>query len=243
MGAPLFVKGRRPALLTPLGEECAEKAFAIVAQIDALRSLAGADDRAGRVTLGFVPTTLQTILPVVLDRLRVDFPALRVAVRSGLSRELSNMVAGREVDFAYLSSPIDPNALVRLHEVGAEPLVLVTSQHTPKGGVMELLRQNPYIAFSRSTWLGAQIAGHLAQIGHMGEPEIELDSIDAIEGLVARGFGVSVVPQRLLAPPLETTLNCFPLFRPAPVRRMMLATPRHCCRQTLLKCLSGIARG
>jgi len=60
-----------------------------------------------------------------------------------------------------------------------------------------------YIDVSCNTWLGAEIAGHLVQSGHAGEPDIELDSIDAIEHLVALDFGVSVVPQRLLAPPLE----------------------------------------
>ncbi len=243
LGAPLFVKGRRPALLTPLGEEVAEKAQAIVAQLDALKALGGADDVAGRVTLGFVPTTLQTLLPVVLERLRADFPDLRVSVRSGLSRQLAKLVAEGDVDFAFLSSPIEHNPQLRLLEIGQEPLMLVTSKKTPKGRVADLLRQNPYIAFNRNTWLGAQIARHLLQTGYLGEPDIELDSIDAIEHLVAQGFGVSVVPQRLMAAPLEETLQSYALSQPAPVRRMMLATPRHCRRQTLRECLSNIAAG
>ncbi len=243
LGAPLFVKGRRPALLTPLGEEVAEKAFGIVEQLDALKSLAGIDDVGGRVTLGFVPTTLQTLLPVVLERLRADFPDLRVSVRSGLSRELAEMVADGDVDFAFLSSPIEHNPLLRLLEIGREPLMLVTAKQRLHGRVVDLLRQNPYIAFSRNTWLGAQIARHLLQVGYLGEPDIELDSIDAIEHLVARDFGVSVVPQRLMAAPLEAALKCYTLSQPAPVRRMMLAMPRHCRRQTLLDCLSRIAAG
>ena len=243
LGAPLFVKGRRPALLTPLGEEISERARGIVDQLDGLKALASADNLGGRIKLGFVPTTLQTLLPVVLNRLRSDFPDLRVAVRSGLSSDLAKMVEDHHIDFAFLSAPVSDPALIRLHEIGSEPLYLVMTKTTAliRGKEADILRQNPYIAFSRSTWLGSQIAKYLTQSGYTPEPEIELDSFDAIEHLVAQGFGVSIVPQRLLAAPLQDNLHCIALGHPAPVRRVMLATPRHCQRQTVLRCLSNIA--
>ncbi|MBV1866086.1 MAG: LysR family transcriptional regulator [Rhodobacteraceae bacterium] len=245
LGASLFIKGRRPAMLTPLGEEIAEKAREIMDRLDDLKALAGADDLGGRVTLGFVPTTLQTLLPVVLERLRCEFPDLKVAVRSGLSSELAKMVEDHNIDFAFLSAPVSDPAMIRLHEIGSEPLFLVMAQNahaTSPAKPADILRQTPYIAFSRSTWLGKQIASHLTQSGHIVEPEIELDSFDAIEHLVARGFGVSIVPQRLLAAPLQETLHCISLGPRAPERRVMLATPRHCQRQTLLHCLTQIAK-
>ncbi len=243
LGAPLFVKGRRPALLTPLGEEISERARDIVDQLDGLKALASADNLGGRIKLGFVPTTLQTLLPVVLERLRSEFPNLRVAVRSGLSSDLAKMVEDQHIDFAFLSAPVSDPALIRLHELGSEPLFLVQAKSatSERAKEAEILRQNPYIAFSRTTWLGAQIASYLTQGGYKVEPEIELDSFDAIEHLVARGFGVSIVPQRLLAAPLQDSLQCITLGQPAPVRRVMLATPRHCQRQTVLRCLSNIA--
>ncbi len=242
LGAALFIKGRRPAILTPLGEEIADKAREIVTQLDNLKSLANTDDLGGKVTLGFVPTTLQTLLPVALGILREEFPEMQVCVRSDLSNQLAKMIESRDIDFAFLSAPVSENDMIRLYEIGAEPLFLVTAKHnTSLTRQADILRQNPYIAFNRNTWLGQQIASHLTQRGLSVEPAIELDSIDAIEHLVARDFGVSIVPQRLLAAPLEQFLRCLPLGTPAPVRRVMLATQRHCHRQTLLHRLTGIA--
>jgi len=242
LGASLFIKGRRPAMLTPMGEEIAEKAREIIDQLDDLKSLTGADDLGGRITLGFVPTTLQTLLPVALERLRSEFPQLQVSVRSDLSSHLASAVENRDIDFAFLSAPVSVHSKVRLHEIGSEALFLVTAKNnTSLDKQADILRQNPYIAFSRHTWLGEQIAHHLTQRGLLLEPSIELDSMDAIEHLVARGFGVSIVPQRLLAAPLEQTLRCLALGSPAPVRRVMLATPQRCHRQTLLHCLKTIA--
>jgi len=243
LGAVLFIKGRRPARLTPRGEEIAEKAREIMDQLDELKSLAGTDDLGGKVTLGFVPTTLQTLLPVALERLRQGFPQLQVSVRSGLSSELATAVEDRDIDFAFLSAPVSTCSQVRLHEIGAEPLFLVTAkENSSLDRQADILRHNPYIAFSRTTWLGEQITTHLNRLGLSLEAVIELDSMDAIEHLVARDFGVSIVPQRLLAAPLENTLRCLALTSPAPVRRVMLATPLQCHRQTLLHCLKTITR-
>ncbi|MFV2033962.1 MAG: LysR family transcriptional regulator [Halocynthiibacter sp.] len=242
LGAGLFIKGRRPAMLTPLGEEIAEKARDIVTRLEALKSLAGADDIGGRITIGFVPTTLQTLLPVVLERLRKDFPDLQVSVRSGLSGQLAKAVEDGDIDFAFLSAPLTEQPLVRLHEIGTEQLFLVTAKsNTSRPREADILLHNPYIAFSRNTWLGGQIRAHLAHKGLPLEPAIELDSFDAIEYLVERGFGVSIVPQRLRAAPLQNNLRCLALGPSAPKRRVMLATPQRCRRQTLLRCLTGIA--
>lgn len=243
LGAPLFEKGRRPARLTPLGEEIAEKARDIIDQIDALRSIAIADDLEGRVSIGFVATTLQTLLPVALARLRRDFPDLQVSVHSNLSDKLAESVENRQLDFAFLTAPVSAHPMVRLHEIGIEPLYVVTAKsNKTRARTADILQQNPFISFNQKTWLGQQIAAQLAQQGIYVEPQIELDSFDAIEYLVAQDFGVSILPQRLLASPLGGELRCTPFGTPIQRRALMLATPRHCRRQTLLACLKGIAK-
>jgi DNA-binding transcriptional LysR family regulator len=241
LAAPLFEKGRRPAKLTPLGEEVADRAREIVRSLDELKLLHDVDDTSGSITLGFVPTTLQKLLPVVLEVLRAEFPGLQVSVRSGLSNALAKSVGDGDIDFAFLSAPLAKLPPIRLYEIGVEKLFLIVAKNdTGRPGEADVLRRNPYIAFARSTWLGGQIENHLNQLGLKIDPAIELDSIDAIENLVARGFGASIVPQRLLAAPLEQNLRCLPLSEPAPVRRLMLAAPALCRRQTLLACLTGV---
>ncbi|MCP5038785.1 MAG: LysR family transcriptional regulator [Rhodobacteraceae bacterium] len=242
IGADLFIKGKRPTILTPLGEVIALEAQEIVRRTENLRALTQADDVAGQVRLGFVPTTLETLLPVVLERLRRQFPELQVFVRSGLSERLASDIDAGALDFAFLSAPTMTRTPVQLFEIGTERLFLITA-HTNKSDpqLQQILDENTYIAFNRDTRLGGDIAEFLARQGLGGDPAIELDSIDAIENLVARGFGVSVVPQRLLAPPLETNLRCIPLSSPAPIRRLMLAASPYCRRKTLRKTLARIA--
>ena len=247
LGGPLFIPGRRPATLTPLGLEAAERARDILAGIDGLRALNAGDDTGGQIAIGFVPTTLQTLLPRVLRHLQARFPALGVSVRSGLSAELGRGIEAQALDFAFLTSPLDLPPQIDLTEIAEEPLFVIDdgSGARPRSD-LDILRARPYIAFSRKTWLGRRIDAVLARRGLTARPPIELDSVDAVEHLVAEGLGASVVPQRLGAPPLAERLRCTPFLdegRPV-VRRLMLAAHRNSRRETLKReIVSALAPG
>jgi DNA-binding transcriptional LysR family regulator len=234
LGAPLFVPGKRPATLTPFGQQVITRARRIVAEAEELRGLAKGDETGGRIAIGFVPTTLQTLLPRVLSRLRRDYPDLGVAVRSGFSDPLARDVANQELDFAFITSSSDLPGEVSATLIAEEPLVVIAPPDaSPPRNVAEALRGYPYVAFSGETRLGRQIAAMLEGEGHDVEEQIALDSIDAIEKLVALGLGVSIVPQRLLAPALADRLHCLPFGGRAGVRRLILATPRGSRRHSL----------
>jgi DNA-binding transcriptional LysR family regulator len=237
----LFVKGKRPATLTAMGQIYCEKARDILAGVDDLRRLGEGDSTSGEISIGFVPTTLQTLLPVVLAGLRDSYPELQINVRSGLSVELAQEVGGQSLDFALLTAPTAPDPNTRLTEVGREKLFLVASLEIEvPARALDLLRQAPYIAFARNTWLGGQIETSLLERGLLLRPAIELDSIDAIENLVAGGFGNSIVPQRLLAPPLGERMCCLPFTGPGAERRLMLASHRGSNRQTLRESIARL---
>jgi DNA-binding transcriptional LysR family regulator len=234
LGGKLFVPGKRPAMLTAMGHEAVDKARAILQQLDGLRALGASDSTGGKISIGFVPTTLQTLLPKVLFHLQHRFPMLSVSVRSGLSSELGQAVAAQELDFAFLTSPAELPPHIALTEIAEEPLLVIDNGALRKPvDDLDILRAQPYIAFSRKTWLGRQIDEKLAQRGFDQRPPIELDSIDAIEKLVILGLGASIVPQRFLAAPLAKRLRCTPFGAQGMVRRLTLASHRTGQRETL----------
>lgn len=238
LGRAVLVKGRRPARLTPFGLTLAARAEQVLADLDALAGLASPDSTTGEISIGFVPTTLQTLLPVVLGRLRTRFPDLSVRVTSGLSDDLANGVETGRLSYAYLTAPTAALPGLHLSDVGREPLCVVAPPGTvlPPDPLAALARQ-PVIGFSRTTWLGAQIAALLAPLGIT--PSIEIDSIDAVENLVARGFGASVVPQRLYARPLSETMACATL--PDASRRLVFAAHPGDDRATVRRALAEFA--
>jgi DNA-binding transcriptional LysR family regulator len=243
LGRDVFIKGRRPAQFTSFGDKFCTLAGPVVADYDRLMRTSVGDSIEGLVRIGFVSTTFQTLLPIVLDTLRHAYDQLEVNAVSGLSDELAGRVEREELDFAFVSAPTETAGNLRLVEYARESLHIVA----PLGldipdNPLELLETRPFIGFAGSSWLGAQIHAALREIGVRVKQIVELDSIDAIEALVTNGAGVSVVPQRLFAGDLGQRMQCLDFPVRNNQRILSLIYHRENDRARILKTLIDIPR-
>ena len=219
----LFDRRSRPPRLTDSGKQIATLAVEVNNLIDTIRTVAAGHTVAGTISIGFVPTTLRTVLPKVLNQLRAQYPQLRVSVKSGLSGELAAMVIQRQIDYALLTSPIVEMPELSITEIALEPLYVIAP--LSQAGVAndaELARSMPFVAFNKKTWLGRQIATRLQSRRIVVDEMMEVDSLDVIEELVADGFGVSIVPQRLETRRLSEDLLRIPFCQPTESRKLVL---------------------
>ena len=229
LDAALFERGNRPVTLTPDGARIAGIADEVLGRLAQIEGIAGGSETPGSVTLGFVPTTVHYLLPRVLEALREAWPELQVHVRSGLSGELSTAVAHGELDYALLTAPVTEIPELEFTAVASEPFYAIGPARL--AGIdsdAKLLRSMPYIAFNRRTWVGQHIAARLQQRGIHVSDAIEIDSLEAIENLVVRGFGVSIVPRRLHDPVNTGRLLQIPFGSPVDTRELVLV--RHAGR-------------
>lgn len=221
LGVALVDRATRPPRLTAQGAALVERAHRVAALIDEIRGLGSADPLAGSLAVGVVPTEMVHLLPPALARLRRRHPQLGLSVRTGLSSELAQAVRGGELDAALVTGPeIVPEGLV-LHEVAREPLALIAPAEAAEQGEAALLAAHPFIWFSRATWAGQQIERLIEARGLKPRAAMEADSLEAIEALVAHGLGVSVVPERVLAP-RAPGLRRLPFGDPPTERRLAL---------------------
>lgn len=226
LGAELFDRGRRPVALTVEGARIANIAGEILDQLETIKQVANGAESMDSVAIGFIPTTVQYLLPRVLQALGREFPELQVRVKSGLSGELAAAVARRELDYALLTTPAVEIPELDITAVASEPFYVIAP--ADRAGVSaddELLRSMPYIAFSRRTWVGQHIAAKLQQRGIHIRESIEIDSLEAIENLVAMGFGVSIVPRRLHAASNPENILQIPFGTPVDTRQLALVQP------------------
>jgi len=240
IGSLLFDRSTRPPKLTPFGRDYVLKAREVIAKLDDLTALSAKDRVEGKVAFGFVPTTLQTILPMILRKLGQQFPELQVTACSGPSSSLAASVADGTLDFAFLTAPSQPAESLVIDDIAQERLFVIAPSDTPDGmDAVELLLHNPYIAFSSESWLGQQIIANLSALDIPINPVIELDSINAVEHLVTQGFGVSIVPQRLFAGDLADRMLCLPFGPKENSRRLVLASHSHSNRITIRRTMLG----
>ena len=225
LGIALVDRSQRPPRLTPRGAALVEQARRMAALEDEIRALGSDQALAGSLAVGVVPTEMVHLLPPALARLRALHPRLAIRVRTGLSSELAQMVRGAELDVAVATRPdIAPEGLV-LHDIAREPLVVIAPGDATEKTDAELIAAHPFIWFSRKTWAGQQIERLLHGRGLRPTEAMEVDSLEAIESLVAHGLGVSVVPERPGArpgAPLAATLRRLPFGNPQAARHLAL---------------------
>ena len=225
LGAELFDRGSRRVALTAEGVRIARLAGEVIDKIENIRLEASGAKTSGSVSIGFIPTCVHNLLPRVLEALRQQFPELQVSVKSGLSGELAAAVARRELDYALLTAPAIEIAELEITAIASEPFYAIGPVNVKVDSDAELLRSMPYIAFNKNTWVGQYIAARLQQRGiHLTE-SIEIDSLEAIENLVADGFGVSIVPRRLHAHFDQEKLVQVPFGNPIDTRQLALVQP------------------
>jgi DNA-binding transcriptional LysR family regulator len=225
LGVLLVDRARRPPRLTARGAALVEQARRMAALVDEIRALGSDEVLAGSLAVGVVPTAMVHLLPPALARLRALHPKLAIQVRTGLSSELAQAVRMAEIDVAVATRPdITPEGLA-VHEIAREPLVVIAPPDTAEDSDAELIAAHPFIWFSRKTWAGQQIERLLHARGLHPREAMEVDSLEAIEALVAHGLGVSVVPERPrtpLAAPLPPTLRRLPFGNPQAARHLAL---------------------
>ena len=221
LGIALVDRAQRPPRLTARGTALVEQARSMAALEDEIRALGSDQALAGSLAVGVVPTAMVHLLPPALARLRALHPKLAIRVRTGLSSELAQAVRGAEIDVAVATRPdIAPEGLT-LHEIAREPLVVIAPANATELTDTDLIAAHPFIWFSRKTWAGQHIERLLHARGLRPSETMEVDSLEAIESLVAHGLGVSVVPERPGAP-LPETLRRLPFGTPQAARHLAL---------------------
>lgn len=191
----LFDRSARTVVLNSQGRALLPRAAELLRLYDTMPFGAGKDEIGGALALGAIPPTFERLLPDALLRMRQRNPRVAVRVATGVSSDLVGRVERGELDAAIVAEP--PFKLSRglvWHPIVAEPLVLLVSSRTKVTTLASVLQQSTFIGISRQSWTGQLVHAMLRRHRLAVHEAMELDSLDTICAMVARGFGVSIMP-------------------------------------------------
>jgi DNA-binding transcriptional LysR family regulator len=231
LGTELFARTGRGVRLTESG-----RAFLPYAQ----RSLqAVAEGRSavadivlgggGELAIGAAPAVSTYVLPIILERYHATHPNVQLAVRTGHSEEVLDLVLHDEVEIGLIRALRHPDVeSVPLYE---DELVLVCHPEHPfavPGEIdIEELGGERVILFDRTSSYHDLTATLLREGGVVPRGLMELDNIDATKKMVRQGLGVAMVPYTAAADELEAgTLHAIRIVDATPVRRRIVAIRR-----------------
>ena len=195
LGATLFTRLPRGIQLTPAGRVFLDRARRILREAEfAYTELKDRNiELRGTVTLGLSPTLAPLLAPDCLTQIATDFPGIQLKIVEAFTATLlDQMIAGR-LDVAVLTNS-PRTTLFQIDPAVSEEMVVVTPPGAhgikPYYTINELCREPVVVTSALRTMLDEQLRRH----GRHLTVAAELDSVEAIRRLVARGQATTLMP-------------------------------------------------
>src|SRR5436190_13250365 len=235
LGVRVIERNRRAVRPTPAGAALIDRADAILAQLDAaeeeVAAIAGA--RGGRLRMASFPTAGATLMPVAIATFGAAHPDVELSLAEGEPEDMVPRLRGGEFDLALLFEfrgvGEKLGAGMRRFELLEDPMRLAL----PSGHPLAAKASIGLGDLSGEAWVQTSApspcARHVVRACHAAgfEPNVAFESDDyqTVQGLVAAGVGVALIPELALTSVREDI--AIRSLRPrSPVRRVLAATPR-----------------
>ncbi len=211
LGIALFDRNTRHVTVNPAGEEFLGQARDALSLLETATTRAQAAGRgeAGALAIGMVGSAMLAPIPRVLRTYRHHYPQVQVSFTELTTAGQVEHLRSGTLDVGFLRPPLPApaNTELELTTVSREPLLaaLPTDHRLAQRRRVPLraLANEPFVRTPRHLGAGFydQLTALCRQAGF--EPHVAQEAVrmDTITGLVASGFGVSIVPSSVATRP------------------------------------------
>src|SRR5271165_3445229 len=232
-GLKLLERHPRGVSLTAAGQTLLGHAEGILARLEsaeeALAAIAGL--RGGRLRMASFPTAGATLMPLAIATFRASYPDVELTLAEGEPEEIAPRLGAGELDLALLfefagETPLrEGNTRVELLE---DPMYLALPREHALAGRQKLRLHDLHGEAWVQTSQTSPCARHVVRCCHEAgfEPNVSFESDDyqTVQGLVAAGVGVALIPELALSVVREdVTIRA--LSPAPPVRQVVAAVP------------------
>ncbi len=229
-GMTLLERGPRGVRLTGAGRTLVEHAEGILARLQAaeeeLAALAGL--RGGQLRMASFPTAGATLMPVAIAAFRASYPEVELTLAEGEPEEIAPRLRTGEFDLALLFEFDDVEEDLKRVELLEDPLYLALPRGHRLAGKRALrlqeLRGEAWVQTSQSSPCARHVVRSCHAAGFEPNVSFESDDYQTVQGLVAAGVGVALIPELALTFVREDIVVRALSPRP-PVRSVIAALP------------------
>lgn len=214
-GLALLERRPRNVSLTAAGQTLMGHAEAVLADLDAaetaLAQIAGL--RGGRLRMASFPTAGATLMPLAIATFRARHPAVELSLAEGEPEEIVPRLRAGELDLALLfefdtaggeaGEPDRLDAGLNRVELLEDPLYLALprAHRLAKRRRLRLedLRGEAWVQTSAQSACARHVVRSCHAAGYEPNVAFESDDYQTVQGLVAAGVGVALIPELALS--------------------------------------------
>ncbi|MEM8973105.1 MAG: LysR family transcriptional regulator [Pseudomonadota bacterium] len=230
LAAKLIDRTTRNMQLTSVGEQLYPRVLHWLSEMESTYEEISTKGQlsSGHVKIACLASVAINVLPSVLMAFRDTHPGVRISISDGNGAFVEDSVLGRNTDFGIAGGPIRSPDLT-ITPLFDEPYCVLCPQDHPlanrqKGVPWAELANYDFISLSSQTNIWQQLSG----IGELSEvmptPVHEVSQLVTLWGLVAKGFGISVLPRSACAE--QPTYKILPLTNPPLTRGVGVITAK-----------------
>jgi DNA-binding transcriptional LysR family regulator len=232
-GTTLVIRDRRGIRPTAAGATLVEHAEAIFAQIEAaeeeLAAVLGV--RGGRLRVASFPSAGATLMPLAVAIFRRGHPDVTLTLAEGEPEEIAPRLRAGEFDLALLFEfpgvAAQLQARLRVVTLLEDPMhVALPAEHrlaAKRALKLSDLRHEDWVQTSESSACARHVVRLCLAAGFEPRVSFESDDYETVQGLVAAGVGVALVP-RLALSHVHPRIVVRELSPRTPARKVVAAT-------------------
>ena len=254
-GATLIVRDRSGVRPTAAGASLVENAEGIFARIEAAETELAAvlGVRAGRLRMASFPSAGATLMPLAIATFRERHPDVALTLAEGEPEEIAPRLRAGEFDLALLfefpGTRERHGARLRTQLLLEDPmLVVLPAEHALAGKpalALADLRDQDWVQTSAKSPCARHVVRSCVAAGYEPKVTFESDDYETVQGLVAAGVGVALIP-RLALTYVHPGIVVRALAPRSPARRVVAATIGAAgvspAARTMIKVLAEVAK-
>jgi len=235
-GVPLIERTRGGARPTAAGAALAGHVGGILAQLEAAEDEIAAivAGHGGHLRTASFPTAGASLMPRAIAAFRGSHPGVEVSLAEGEPEEIAPRLRAGEFDLALLFEFPGVGERIatglRRFELFDDPLHLaLPAEHRlatrEKAPRLDDLREESWVQTAAASPCARHVVRSCIAAGFEPRVSFESDDYQTVQGLVAAGVGVALIPQLALSTVREDIV-VRPLAPGSPARKVFAATPK-----------------
>lgn len=199
LGASLVERGRKGAIVTPLGAEVVSRARIILRHVEELKVLSreAKGTLAGRLRLGVLSTVGPYLLPQATRKLHLAYPDLRLSVREERTIDLEEHLSDGRFD-VIISTPEDHPG-TKSHLIVRENIYICVAPDDPlaaeRGPIaIDALKGREFLTLGPGHKFTTVVKNLAGLAGATTSGMYEGTSLDAIRQMASMGGSIAVLP-------------------------------------------------
>jgi DNA-binding transcriptional LysR family regulator len=233
VGTTLVVRDRRGVRPTAAGATLVEQAGAIFTQVDAAEEELAAvmGMRGGRLRMASFPSAGATLMPKAIAMFRTGHPDISLTLAEGEPEEIAPRLRAGDIDLALLyefPGVVEwTGATLRSVTLLEDPMhVVLPVEHSlaaKQALTLHDLSEEEWVQTSASSPCARHVVRSCLAAGFEPKVTFESDDYETVQGLVAAGVGVALIPQLALTRERRDTV-VRELSPGSPTRKVIAAT-------------------